>query len=233
MSYTKENEMLRDTRRFDLTGKTVVRAKFHGNRFELIVNPELALKYKMGLLDESVTIEEILEVDEIFQNASKGERAPDEILEHSFQTKDFNEIVEKILTKGDLNLTTEQRQDFFEKKRKQIINILAKTCVNPKTRTPHPPTRIENAMKEAKVMIDPTKSAEDQLKQIEAVINSMTLEERRHPKVLNASRRRRIASGSGLDVQVVNQVMKRFRETQRLIKTIQKSGGRGLGRLMG
>lgn len=166
MIYTKENEMLRDTRRFDLTGKTVVRAKFHGNRFELIVNPELALKYKMGLLDESVTIEEILEVDEIFQNASKGERAPDEILEHSFQTKDFNEIVEKILTKGDLNLTTEQRQAFFEKKRKQIINILAKTCVNPKTRTPHPPTRIENAMKEAKVMIDPTKSAEDQLKQI-------------------------------------------------------------------
>ncbi len=80
--------------------------------------------------------------------------------------------------------------------------------------------------------VDP-RDAEDQLKQIEAVINSMTIEERRNPKLLNASRRRRIASGSGLDVQVVNQVMKRFRETQRLIKTIQKSGGRGLGRLMG
>ncbi|MBW6465584.1 MAG: signal recognition particle protein [Brevefilum sp.] len=80
--------------------------------------------------------------------------------------------------------------------------------------------------------VDP-RDAEDQLKQIEAVINSMTVEERRNPKILNASRRRRIARGSGLEVQVVNQVMKRFRETQRLIKTIQKSGGKGLSRLMG
>jgi signal recognition particle subunit SRP54 len=80
--------------------------------------------------------------------------------------------------------------------------------------------------------VDP-RDAEDQLKQIEAVINSMTIEERRNPKILNASRRRRIARGSGLEVQVVNQVMKRFRETQRLIKTMQKSGGKGLSRLMG
>ncbi len=80
--------------------------------------------------------------------------------------------------------------------------------------------------------VDP-REAEDQLKQIEAVINSMTIDERRHPKLLNASRRRRIARGSGLEVQVVNQVMKRFRETQRLIKTLQKSGGKGLGRLIG
>jgi signal recognition particle subunit SRP54 len=80
--------------------------------------------------------------------------------------------------------------------------------------------------------VDPN-DAEDQLKQIEAVINSMTVEERRQPKILNASRRRRIARGSGLEVQVVNQVMKRFRETQRLIKTIQKSGGKNLGRLIG
>ena len=80
--------------------------------------------------------------------------------------------------------------------------------------------------------VDP-REAEDQLKQIEAVINSMTIEERRNPKILNASRRRRIASGSGLEVQVVNQVMKRFRETQRLIKQLQKSGGKNLGRLIG
>ncbi len=158
--------MLRDARRFDLSGKSVVRAKFQGNRFELIVNPELALKYKMGLLDESITINDILEVDEIFDNASKGERASDEILNHCFETTNIIEIAEKILIKGDLNLTAEQRQEFFEKKRKQIVNLIAKTCINPKTRTPHPPLRIENAMKEAKVMIDPTKSAEEQIKDI-------------------------------------------------------------------
>jgi signal recognition particle subunit SRP54 len=79
--------------------------------------------------------------------------------------------------------------------------------------------------------VDPDE-AEGQLKQIEAVINSMTLAERRNPKLLNASRRRRIARGSGLEVQVVNQVMKRFRDTQRLFKTLKKSGGKGLGRMM-
>ena len=79
--------------------------------------------------------------------------------------------------------------------------------------------------------VDPNE-AEGQLKQIEAVINSMTVAERRNPKLLNASRRRRIARGCGMDVQVVNQVMKRFRDTQRLIKTLQKSGGKGLGRMM-
>ncbi|UCG89985.1 MAG: ribosome assembly factor SBDS [Candidatus Heimdallarchaeota archaeon] len=158
--------MLRDARRVDLTGKSVVRAKFQGNRFEIIVNPELALKYKMGLLDDTTTISDILEMDEIFQNASKGEKAPDEILIHCFETNDIVKIAEKVLLKGELNLTSEQRQEFFEKKRKQIVTLLAKTCINPKTRTPHPPIRIENAIKEAKVMIDPSLPAESQLKDI-------------------------------------------------------------------
>ncbi|MFX0049823.1 MAG: ribosome assembly factor SBDS [Candidatus Hodarchaeota archaeon] len=158
--------MLRDARRVDMTGKSIVRVKIQGNRFEIIVNPELALKYKMGLLDETITLDEILEVDEIFQNSSKGERAPEDILLHSFETTNRNEIAKVILEKGELNLTAEQRQEFFEKKRKQIVTLLAKTCINPKTRTPHPPTRIENAMKEAKVMIDPSSPAENQLKDI-------------------------------------------------------------------
>lgn len=158
--------MLRDARRVDLKGKSVIRIKTHGNRFEIIVNPELALKYKMGLLDDTVSINDILESDDIFQNASKGEKAPNEILMHCFETTDPMKIVEIILTKGELNLTAEQRQVFFEKKRKKIVTLLAKTCINPKTRTPHPPIRIENAMKEAKIMIDPSTSAENQLKEI-------------------------------------------------------------------
>lgn len=158
--------MLRDARRFDMKGKSVVRIKTHGNRFEIIVNPKLALQYKMGLLDDSMDISEILEADEIFQNASKGEKSPDEILIHCFETTDIFQIAKIILAKGELNLTAEQRFEFFEKKRKQIISLLAKTCINPKTRTPHPPIRIENAMKEAKVMIDPSTSAESQLKDI-------------------------------------------------------------------
>ena len=74
---------------------------------------------------------------------------------------------------------------------------------------------------------------EKQFKQSEAIINSMTIRERRDPDILNASRRRRIAAGSGMDVQDVNRLVKQFREAQKLMKTLQKTGGKGLGRLFG
>lgn len=75
--------------------------------------------------------------------------------------------------------------------------------------------------------------AEKQLKLTEAIIDSMTPYERRNPKNLNASRRRRIARGSGTDVQDVNRLMKQYHEAQRLFKTIKKTGGRGIPRLFG
>lgn len=75
--------------------------------------------------------------------------------------------------------------------------------------------------------------AEKQLKLTEAIINSMTVQERRTPDLLNASRRRRIARGCGRDVQDVNRLIKQFRDAQRLMKTLQKTGGRGLPRLFG
>ena len=77
------------------------------------------------------------------------------------------------------------------------------------------------------------KEAESQMKLTEAIINSMTPGERRNPDVLNASRRRRIARGSGTEVQDVNRLIKQFREAQKLFKSLQKTGGRGLPRLFG
>jgi signal recognition particle subunit SRP54 len=74
---------------------------------------------------------------------------------------------------------------------------------------------------------------EKNFKSSEAIISSMTLKERRNPDVLNASRRRRIAAGSGVEVQEVNRLIKQFRESQKLMKTLQKTGGKGLGKLFG
>ncbi len=85
---------------------------------------------------------------------------------------------------------------------------------------------------QAAKQVDP-KDAERQFKMTEAIIGSMTREERRDPEVLNASRRRRIARGSGTEVQDVNRLIKQFREAQKLFKTLQKTGGKGLGRLFG
>jgi signal recognition particle subunit SRP54 len=75
---------------------------------------------------------------------------------------------------------------------------------------------------------------ENQLTTVEAIINSMTMQERRNPKILNASRRRRIAAGSGKTVQDVNRLMKQFQDIQKLLKQLQKTGGRGnINRLIG
>lgn len=80
--------------------------------------------------------------------------------------------------------------------------------------------------------IDP-KDADHQMRKTEAIINSMTVAERREPDILNANRRRRIARGAGLDVQDVNRLLKQFRDMQRLMKTMQKSGGRNLPKIFG
>jgi signal recognition particle subunit SRP54 len=80
--------------------------------------------------------------------------------------------------------------------------------------------------------VDP-RDMERNFKQTEAIIHSMTAGERRNPDVLNASRRRRIAAGSGTDVQDVNRLMKQFREMQKMMKTLQKTGMKGLPRMFG
>lgn len=80
--------------------------------------------------------------------------------------------------------------------------------------------------------VDP-QAAENQLKQTEAIISSMTLGERRNPKILNASRRRRIARGSGTEVQDVNRLLKQFKQAQRMLKSLGKSKMRGIPRIFG
>ncbi len=91
---------------------------------------------------------------------------------------------------------------------------------------------LPGGMGQAARNLDP-KEAEKSLKLTEAILSSMTLSERRDPDILNASRRRRIARGSGTEVQDVNRILKQFREAQRMMKTLQKTGGRGMPRLFG
>ncbi len=80
--------------------------------------------------------------------------------------------------------------------------------------------------------IDP-QEAEKQFKVTEAILNSMTPAERRNPKILNASRKRRIARGSGTQVQDINRLLKQYREARRMFKRIGKMGMRGLSGLFG
>lgn len=75
--------------------------------------------------------------------------------------------------------------------------------------------------------------SEKELKRIEAVIDSMTRQERANPSIINGSRRLRISKGSGTTVQEVNQLLKRFAEALKLVKHMQKMGPKGLMKGMG
>ena len=85
-------------------------------------------------------------------------------MQEFFGTTDPIAVAKRLILEGEIQLTTEQRREMTETKRKQIVAFIAANAINPQTGAPHPPQRIEIAMEEAKVRIDPFKSVEDQTK---------------------------------------------------------------------
>lgn len=142
---------------------TIVRLTLDGDKFELLVKPDPALEYKLG---KRADISSVLVSDEIYTDANKGSRASSEKMTKHFKTTDAAEIAKQIILRGELNLTTDQRRKMVEEKRKQIVQFINRSFVDPKTHLPHPVVRIEAAMDEARVPIDPFKKAEDQTKVI-------------------------------------------------------------------
>jgi signal recognition particle subunit SRP54 len=84
-------------------------------------------------------------------------------------------------------------------------------------------------------MLDKAKVDDGQMNRTEAIINSMTMLERRKPEVINGSRRKRIAKGSGTNISQVNKLLKQFRDMRRMMKQINDAGGMEnfAGRFMG
>ena len=149
---------------------TIVRFSFEGEKFEILVKPDPALEYKLG---KKKDISAVLVSEEIYTDSGKGTKPPTEKLLKAFKTEDPTEIAQIIMQKGDLNLTTDQRRKMIEEKRKQIVEFIAKTYVDPRTHLPHPPLRIELAMKDARVSIDPHYSVPEQVKEIVEKLRSI------------------------------------------------------------
>lgn len=134
-----------------------------GLHFEIYVDPDAAYAYKEGRKPDT---KNILVAEEIYSNAKKAERAKSSDVQKVFGTTDIMEILKIILKEGDVQLTTDQRRKKQGDKRKQIIAILAKEAIDPRTKTPHPPVRIENALEEARIHVDPFKEAREQIPEI-------------------------------------------------------------------
>jgi ribosome maturation protein SDO1 len=150
--------------------KTVI-VKYHkdGNEFEILVDADLAYEYITGKRSDALTV---LEAEDIFKDSKKGERQSDDKIKKVFGTTEIAKVAEFMLKHGEVPITTEQRNKLLEEKRKQIVEIIAKNSIDPRTNAPNPPLRIENAMKEAKVSVDPFKGATEQ---IDDVVKKITI----------------------------------------------------------
>lgn len=138
----------------------IARLEYHGERFEILVDPDLASDFKRG---KDINIEEIIAVEEIFKDVKKGDKAPEEAMKKAFDSTDPLEVASIIIKKGHVQLTAQQRREMQEEKRRMIIAKIAREAINPQTKLPHPAKRIERAMEEAKVHVDPFKSVDEQL----------------------------------------------------------------------
>ncbi len=155
---------LRSDRRDDIFKEYVIaRVEKSGEKFEVLVKPEAVAKVRDG---KEVDLLKELAIDEVFKDAHKGSKASEEKMAEFFGTTDPLAVAKQIIQRGEIQLTTEQRRQVLEAKRKQIVQYIAANAINPQTAAPHPPQRIENAMEEAKVHIDPFKPVEEQVKEV-------------------------------------------------------------------
>ena len=162
---------LRTDRRDDLFKEFVVaRIEKSGEKFEVLVKPDAVQKLRDG---KDVNVLDNLAIDEIFRDAHKGSKASEEKMQEFFGTTEAVEVARQIIKKGEIQLTTEQRREMQEVKRRQIVAYIAANAINPQTNTPHPPQRIEIAMEEAKVHVDPFKSVEEQVKEVLAALRPL------------------------------------------------------------
>jgi len=146
-----------------LDDAVIARLKKGEEHFEILVDPYAAADLIDG---NEIEINQCLAIDSIFKDAKMGTHASEESLKKNFNTENIEEIAKQIILKGDIQLTTEQRHKMKENKKNRIVEKIVKNAMDPKTKTPHPRQRIELAMEEAGVNIDPFKPVRDQVKTI-------------------------------------------------------------------
>ncbi|HID25813.1 MAG TPA: ribosome assembly factor SBDS [Thermoplasmata archaeon] len=146
-----------------LEESVIARLTVGENHFEIIVDPKAAADLIDG---KEVDIVANLAIDAIFKDAKKGDHASEESVRKCFGTTDISEVAKQIILRGDIQLTTEQRREMQKRKFNQIVETIAKNAINPQTKTPHPRQRIELAMEETGVHVDPFKSVSEQVKEV-------------------------------------------------------------------
>ncbi|ERH08083.1 MAG: rRNA metabolism protein, SBDS family [Halonotius sp. J07HN4] len=145
-----------------LEDAVTARLESHGARFEVLIDPDAALEIKREEFDGELA--DVIAAEDVFEDASRGDRPAETDLEDVFETTEPLEIIPEVIKRGEIQITAEQRREMQEQKRKQLINTIARNAVNPQMDdAPHPPERIERALEEAGFRIDPMEPVSEQV----------------------------------------------------------------------
>ncbi|MFA5028216.1 MAG: ribosome assembly factor SBDS [Candidatus Methylomirabilota bacterium] len=144
----------------------VARIKAKGKQFEIMVDCDRALNLRKSRTASPGAMRDVLAVDFVFTHYQKGIKASSSELTEAFGTEDVYEIASKIVSEGEIQLPQEFRDKDRELKLKQIVDFLARNCVDPRTHAPYTADRIASAIKQAGARIDEHKSADDQALEI-------------------------------------------------------------------
>ncbi len=142
----------------------MARLKKGGQTFEIVVDPDAAIRFKeTGMLGN---VDDVVKAEKVFSDAYKGLLASEEEMKKLFGTDGFEEVAKRILKEGEIQLTTEHRDKVREQKLRKLVLMIRRNAVDPKTGLPHPEKRIELAFDEAKVKADEFRTAEQQLNDV-------------------------------------------------------------------
>lgn len=141
---------------------TIARTRVGSHVFETMVDMESAMKFRKG---EEVSISDVIRDTAIWKDLKKGLHAGKGELENAFKTHEFEKVVEKIVKKGEVEVTQEHRDAETEKRRKQVVDFLVRNAIDGQTGRPFTPDTLQNALKDAGVKIE-NKNVENQITRI-------------------------------------------------------------------
>jgi ribosome maturation protein SDO1 len=149
----------------------IARWEHGGHRFEVLLNPDVVEAFRDD--PQTVQIDDLMAVEDVFHDARQGERPTVGDLRSAFGTDDVLTITTIILERGSIQLTTAQRKARVEAMRQRIVHRIHSEAVDPRTKSPHPRSRIELALDESRFSVDPFKRLEVQVNEAIAVLKPL------------------------------------------------------------
>lgn len=149
-----------------LTNVSIVRLRKAGKRFEIACYKNKVREWRSGV---ETDLDEVVQIENVFVNVSKGQVAPSDDLQKAFGTTEIPKILQEILKKGELQVGEKERQHELTNTWKDIATQVAEKCVDPSSQRPYTVGMIEKAMHDVHYSVKTARSAKQQVSSAAAI----------------------------------------------------------------